>query len=144
MNIFIPKKYKFKKIHKKVRIKNGKELKLNQLKLSICGLKVLESGVISSNILEAARRVIKRKIKRIGILKVNGFAHIPITQKASGIRMGKGVGSISSWVFPIKKGRILFELEDVSLDLAKVALKSASMKLNLPSKIVYNYEKKVD
>lgn len=136
-NLFIPNKYKYKKVHKKVRIKKGKDYKMNYLNHSICGLKVLESGTVSAVVLEATRRVIKRKIKRTGSLKINGFAYVPITKKASGVRMGKGSGSIDSWVFPIKKGRILFELDNVSIELAQAALRSAAKKLNLRSKIVY-------
>lgn len=141
MNTFIPKKYKFKKIHKNVRIKKTYDLKLNELKSSICGLKILKSGTINSTVLEAARRIIKRKTKKIGILKINAFANIPITTKASGVRMGKGVGFISKWVSPVKKGRIIFELDNISIELAEAALKSAALKLNLPSKIIYNYMK---
>jgi large subunit ribosomal protein L16 len=55
--------------------------------------------------------------------------------------MGKGVGSISKWVSPVKKGRIIFELDNISIELAEAALKSAALKLNLPSKIIYNYMK---
>jgi large subunit ribosomal protein L16 len=95
MNTFIPKKFKFKKIHKNVRIKNTDDFKLNELRFSVCGLKILKSGTISSTVLEAARRIIKRKTKKLGTLKINAFANIPITTKASGVRMGKGVGSIS-------------------------------------------------
>ncbi len=137
MNQFFPKNYKFKKIRKRVRTNNLKDFRSSYLKTSKFGLKVLENGVISSTILEAARRSITRKVKRVGKLKINGFPYVPITSKPVGVRMGKGVGSIDGWVFPVKKGRILFELDGVSLELAKSALRSASYKLPMKSKFIY-------
>lgn len=138
MNKFIPKNYKYKKIRKRVRVNNLTDFRTNILKTGKYGLKLLDNGLISSVVLEAARRSITRKLKRIGTLKVNGFSNIPITAKSLGVRMGKGVGSISGWVFPVKKGRILFELNGVSFELAKAALKSAAFKIPIKSKFVYN------
>ena len=137
MNKFIPKNYKYKKIRKRVRINKLKDFKINTLKTNRFGLKVMSNGIISSVVLEAARRSITRKLKKLGNLKINGFSDIPVTTKSLGVRMGKGVGNISSWVFPIKKGRILFELNNISLELAKSAFRSASYKLPLKSKFVY-------
>lgn len=137
MNSFLPKNHKYKKIRKRVRLNELKDYRTSYLKEFNYGLKVLDNGVISSIVLEAARRSITRKLKRLGTLKINGFPDVPVTSKPLGVRMGKGVGSIDSWVFPIKKGRILFELKGVSLELAKSALKSASYKLPIKSKFVY-------
>lgn len=138
MNKFIPKNYKFKKIRKRVRATTLKDFRTNTLKNSKFGLKILDNGVISSVVLEAARRSITRKLKRLGNLKINGFSHVPVTAKSLGVRMGKGVGSISGWVFPVKRGRILFELNGVSLELARAAFRSAAYKLPLRSKFIYN------
>lgn len=137
MNKFLPKNYKFKKIRKRVRVTTSKDYRTSVLRTHKFGLKILDNGVISSVVLEAARRSITRKLKRSGNLKINGFSHVPVTAKSLGVRMGKGVGSISKWVFPVKKGRILFELNNVSFDLAKSALRSAAFKLPLKSKFVY-------
>lgn len=137
MNKFIPKSYKYKKIRKRVKLNCLKDFRSNELRDFNYGLKILDNGVISSIVLEAARRSITRKLKRTGKLKINGFPSIPVTSKPLGVRMGKGVGSIDSWVFPVKKGRILFELKGVSIDLAKSALRSASYKLPVKSKFVY-------
>lgn len=95
MNKFIPKNYKYKKIRKRVRANNLTDFRTNILKTGKYGLKILNNGIISSVVLEAARRSITRKLKRLGTLKVNGFSNIPITAKSLGVRMGKGVGSIS-------------------------------------------------
>jgi len=95
MNKFIPKNYKYKKIRKRVRANNLKDFRTNTLKNFKFGLKILDNGVISSVVLEAARRSITRRLKRLGNLKINGFSNVPITAKSLGVRMGKGVGSIS-------------------------------------------------
>ena len=136
MNVFIPKNFKYKKIRKRVRIKNNCDRKLNTLDNSICGLKILESGIISSIVFETVRRIIKKKTKKVGILKINGFPKIPLTKKPIGLRMGKGVGNIESWVFPVKKGRIFLELDNIPLKTAQIALKAASNKIGLKCKII--------
>ena len=137
MNKFIPKNYKYKKVRKRVRLNKLKDFRTSYLKDFNYGLKVLDNAVVDSTVLEAARRSITRKLKRIGTIKINGFPDIPTTSKPVGVRMGKGVGSIESWVFPLKKGRILFEIKGVSLELAKSALRSASYKLPVKSKFIY-------
>jgi len=139
MNKFIPKDYKYRKIRKRVRISNKKDNRSYDLKFGLFGLKIIENGVISSVVFEAARRSITRKLKRSGKLKINGFPQIPVTSKSLGVRMGKGSGNISEWVFPVKKGRVLFELSDVSPEIAKSALKSASHKLPLKTKFIYKH-----
>ena len=137
MNKFVPKNYKYKKIRKRVRCTKLTDYRTSNLNKFKFGLKLLDNGVISSVVLEAARRSITRKLKRLGSLKINGFSNVPVTAKSLGVRMGKGVGSISGWVFPVKKGRILFELNGVSFDLAKAAFRSAAFKLPIKSKFVY-------
>ncbi len=137
MNKFIPKNYKYKKVRKRVRTNNLIDFRTSTLKTSKFGLKLLNNGTISSTVLEAARRSITRKLKRQGNLKINGFSSIPVTSKSLGVRMGKGVGGISSWVFPAKKGRILFELNGVSFELAKAAFRTAAYKLPIKTKFIY-------
>jgi large subunit ribosomal protein L16 len=95
MNKLFPKNYKYKKIRKRVRINSLKDYRTSVLKTHNYGLKILDNTIISSVVLEAARRSITKKIKRVGNLKINGFPNIPVTKKPVGVRMGKGVGSIS-------------------------------------------------
>lgn len=95
MNKFFPKNYKYKKIRKRVRVNKLVDFRTSTLKISQYGLKVLDNTIISSTVLEAARRSITRKLKRAGNLKINGFPFVPVTAKSVGVRMGKGVGSIS-------------------------------------------------
>jgi large subunit ribosomal protein L16 len=94
MNKFIPQNFKYRKIHKRVKIKKIKSFNLIRLKFGIFGLKILENGVISSTVFEAARRAITFKLKRMGKLYINGFPTIPLTSKPLGTRMGKGAGNI--------------------------------------------------
>ena len=140
MNVFTPKKTKYKKVHKSVRLQGSKNRKLNLLDDSVCGLKITENGTISSVVFEAVRRTIKKKTKKLGTLKINGFPSVPITKKALGLRMGKGSGGVDGWVLPIRAGHILFELNNISLELGKIALHSASFKINLATKIICNYK----
>jgi large subunit ribosomal protein L16 len=97
MNKFIPKNYKHKKIRKRVRVNQLSDHRTNSLAKSTYkyGLKALDNGLVTSIVMEAARRSITRKLKRLGSLKINGFPFVPVTAKSLGVRMGKGVGSIS-------------------------------------------------
>lgn len=95
MNKFIPNNYKHKKIRKRCRFTTLSDFRTSSLKSSQFGLKMLDNGVISSIVFEAARRSITRKLKRLGNLKINGFSNVPVTSKSVGVRMGKGAGSIS-------------------------------------------------
>ena len=94
MNKFFPKNYKYKKLRKRIRSNLLTDYRCSFLKFSNFGLKIMKNAVISSVVLEAARRSITKKLKRTGKLRINGFPSIPITKKSLGIRMGKGVGSI--------------------------------------------------
>lgn len=143
MLVLIPRNVKFKKVRKNVRCKKGIDVKTNVLSIkSTCGLKILESGTISMTVFEAVRKIIKKKTKKQGTLKVNGFPYIPITKKPIGLRMGKGVGNVELWVFPVKKGRILFELIDVPIEVGRIALTAAAHKINLPTKILLKLQHK--
>jgi large subunit ribosomal protein L16 len=141
MNKFIPKNYKYKKLRKRIRANLLTDYRCSDLKFSNFGLKIMKNTIISSVVLEAARRSITRKLKRTGKLRINGFPFVPLTKKSLGVRMGKGVGNIASWVFPVKKGRILFELKNVSFEQAKSAFRSASFKLPIKTKFIYKIKK---
>ena len=137
MNKFIPKNLKYNKVHKKVYVNKLVNYKLNHLRTNSCGLKILTNGLLSAVVLEAIKKFIIKRIKKVGKLIINAYPHIPVTQKSIGMRMGKGVGNVSNWVFPLKRGLILFELNNVPLNIAKVILKSAAHKLSVKTKFVY-------
>ena len=138
MNKFIPKSYKNGKIRKKSKFTKRKEIKHINLKNGNIGLKCLQSGQISSEVLESLRRSVNKRIKKIGKMIIYLQANKPLTKKSIGLRMGKGSGSIDSWVGVVKKGKILIELKNVPENIAWLALKSASLKLPINTKIIKN------
>lgn len=99
-------------------------------------LKSLENGRLSGAQLEAARRVLSKKIKKIGKLWIRVFPFVPVSEKPLEVRMGKGKGYVEYWVCPIKAGQIIFEIEGVSLDVAKEILAKASYKLPMKTKFI--------
>jgi len=129
-----PKKTKFKKYRKGVLPKL--EYRSNKLKFGIFGLKSIESGCISAKQIESARQAITRKIKREGRVWIRIFPNLPITSKPIEVRMGKGKGSVSHWVKKIGGGTILFEIDGISENLAKSALRTGSAKLPVKTKII--------
>jgi large subunit ribosomal protein L16 len=129
-----PKRTKYRKAHKG-RVK-GLAHRGNRLAFGSFGLKTLESGWITSRQIEAARVAMTRKMKREGAVWISIFPDKPITSKPAEVRMGKGKGALSHYVAVVKPGRIMFELEGVSLELAKEALRLAAQKLPLKTKVV--------
>ena len=100
------------------------------------GLKATAAGFITSRQIEAARRALTRHIKRGGKVWIRIFPDKPITKKPLEVRQGKGKGSVEYWVAVIQPGRVLFEMEGISADLAKVALKLAAAKLPMTTNFV--------
>jgi large subunit ribosomal protein L16 len=111
----------------------------NQLSFGSFGLKSLGFARLTAKQIEAARRAITRKLKRKGKLWVKVFPHIPVTAKPTEVRMGKGKGSLSYWCCPLRPGTLVFELDGVSLDLAKQALILGANKLPFQTKFIVNY-----
>jgi len=99
------------------------------------GLKSVESGLISSQQIEAARQAIIRKIKRKGKIWIRVWPNIPVTIKSTGARMGKGKGRISHWCVRVRGGTVLFELCGISVNVAFIALKTGGAKLPIKTKI---------
>jgi large subunit ribosomal protein L16 len=127
-----PKRVKYKKI------KKGKLVKFsykNNLNFGTIGLKALESGLISSRQIEAARQSIVRKIKKKGKLWIKIFPSLPITKKPTEIRMGKGKGNVSHWVARVRGGSVLFEICGVNRKTAIKAFKTGSAKLPIKTQI---------
>ncbi len=129
-----PKKIKFRK-HQKGRIK-GVAQRGNQLNFGDFGLKALGRGRITAQQIEAARIAITRHVKRKGKIWIRIFPDKPVTKKPAETRMGKGKGGVEYWVAPVKPGRILYEMEGVDEKTAREALRLASYKLPIPTKIV--------
>jgi large subunit ribosomal protein L16 len=132
--MLFPKKTKFKKQFKG-KIK-GKTFRGNKIIFGNYGIKALQECRITSKQIEATRRNIVRKMKRLGFLWIRIFPDTPVTSKPNEIRMGKGKGNVDFWVAKIKKGQILFEISGISLLEAKNILKSCSNKLPINTKFI--------
>ena len=132
--MLMPKKTKFRK--KMKGNMKGTETRGCALELGQYGLQALEPAWITSRQIEAARRVITRKIKRGGEVWIKIFPDKPITAKPAETRMGKGKGNPEYWVAVVKPGRILFELDYPQRDVAIRALELAAQKLPIKVKIV--------
>ena len=129
-----PKKIKFRK-HQKGRVR-GTATRGNRLAFGDFGLKALGCGRITAQQIEAARIAITRHVKRRGKIWIRIFPDKPVTKKPAETRMGSGKGNVEFWVAPVKAGRILYEMEGVSEDVALEALRLAQHKLPIPTKIV--------
>lgn len=129
-----PKQTKYRKTFK--NIPSTLKYSNNNLSFGSFALKSLGFARITAKQIEAARRAITRKVKRRGKLWIKVFPHIPVTSKPTEVRMGKGKGTPSYWSCPIKPGSLLFELEGVSPELAKQALRLGSNKLPCPTQLI--------
>jgi len=130
----MPRKVKHRK-WRKGRSK-GKETRGTELAFGSFGLKSLGTRWVSTRQIEAARRAIIRYLKKGGKLWVRIFPAKPVTRKGTEVPMGGGKGSVEFYVFPIKPGRIIFELEGIKEEVAKEALGKAAAKLSVKTKFV--------
>ena len=114
----------------------GKALRGNKITNGEYGLVAMEPCWIRSNQIEAARIAVTRYMQRQGQIWIRVFPDKPITKKPAEVRMGKGKGAPEGFVAPITPGRILFEVEGVSFEIAKEALRLAAQKLPVTTKFV--------
>jgi large subunit ribosomal protein L16 len=133
--MFIPKSTKYKKAQKG-HMPKGISIRCNQLNYGKYGIKALEAGKITSRQIEAARRAIVRKTKRIGKMWIRMYPDIPISRKPAEVRMGKGKGAVEYWITKVKAGRVLFEIDGISSIDAKEILSYASSKLSVLTKFI--------
>lgn len=129
-----PKKTKFRR-QQKGRMK-GNAQRGNQLAFGSFGIKSLESKWLTGRQIEAARIAVTRYMQRQGQIWIRVFPDKPITKKPAEVRMGKGKGAPEGFVAPITPGRMLFEVEGVSFEIAKEALRLAAQKLPVTTKFV--------
>lgn len=134
MAILMPKKVKHRKWHRGKS--KGVETRGTNLVFGSYGLKSLDTRWINSRQIEAGRRTIIRYLKKGGKLWVRIFPDKPVTKKGTEVPMGGGKGSVDHYVFPIKPGRIIFELEGIKEKEAKEALEKAADKLPIKTKFV--------
>ncbi len=132
--MLMPKKVKHRKWQK--GRSRGIESRGANLTFGSYGLKSLETKWISARQIEAARRAILRYLKKGGKLWIRIFPDKPITRKGVEVPMGGGKGSVDFYAFPIKPGRIIFELEGVKEEIAREAFKTATDKLPIKTKFI--------
>jgi large subunit ribosomal protein L16 len=133
-----PKKVKFRKVQKgKMR---GVARRGCTLNFGEYGLQATECGMVTAKQIEAARIAMTRHVKRGGRIWIRIFPDKPFTKKPAEVRMGKGKGSPEGWEAVIRPGRILYEMQGVTRDMAKEALRLASYKLAVKTKFVERSE----
>ena len=129
-----PKNLKYRKAHKG-RI-HGKAKGGSALNFGSFGLKAMQPERVTARQIEAARRAMTRHMKRAGRVWIRIFPDVPVTQKPAEVRQGKGKGSVEYWACKVKPGRIMFEVDGVSAEVAKRAFELAAAKLPLRTKFV--------
>ena len=132
--MLMPKKVKYRKVQRG-RMK-GKAWRGSTIAFGEYALKAMECGWITSRQIEAARIAMTRFIKRGGKVWIRLFPDKPITKKPAETRMGKGKGAPEEWVCVIRPGKILFEMEGVTPEIAAAAMRLAAHKIPMPTKFI--------
>ncbi len=129
-----PKRTKFRKMQKGRN--RGLANRGSSVSFGEYALKSIDRGRITSRQIEAARRAMSRHVKRGGKIWIRIFPDKPITQKPLEVRQGKGKGNVEYWVSLIQPGRVLYEIEGVSAEIAHEALRLAAAKLPVRTEVV--------
>jgi large subunit ribosomal protein L16 len=134
--MLIPKKVKHRK-WQKGRSKNRQiDTRGTHLSFGAFGLQALSNAWVTSRQIEASRRAIVNYLKKGGKLWIRIFPDKPVTQRPPEVTMGGGKGNVEFYVFPVRKGRVLFEIDGVSEEIARVALSRANDKMPLKTKFI--------
>ena len=136
--MLLPKRVKYRRVHRGRM--TGKAMRGNTLAYGEYGLVAAEPAWITSNQIEAARIAMTRFTKRSGQVWIKIFPDKPITKKPAETRMGSGKGSPEYWVAVVKPGRVMFEIAGVSEEVAREALRLASHKLPIKTKVITRTE----
>ena len=131
-----PKRQKYRRPQKGRGRLSGVSHRGTELAFGSFGIKALQTRLITARQIEAARVAITRYMQRQGQVWIRIFPDKPITKKPADVRMGKGKGDPYQYVFPAKPGRILFEIEGVSYEIAKEALRLGAQKLPTTTKFI--------
>jgi len=139
--MLMPKKVKYRKQQRGKRA--GKAWSGSSVSFGDFGLKATEVAWVTDRQIEAARIAISRHVKREGRMWIRIFPDKPVTKKPQETRMGKGKGAPDHWVAVVKPGRVLYEMEGVTEEMAKEAFRLAAHKLNVKTKFVRRFEMEV-
>ena len=132
--MLMPKKMAHRKAFKG-RIR-GKATKGDKIAYGVYGLQSLEAERITARQIEAARQAMTRKIKRAGRVWIRIFPHLPVSRKPHDTKMGKGKGAPEFYVARVRPGTVMFEMNGVTVDLAKEAMRLAAHKLPVKTKFI--------
>lgn len=132
--MLMPRKTKYRKAQKGRNA--GLASRGSEISFGSYGLKALDNDRITSRQIESARRAMTRYVKRGGKIWIRIFPHTPITKKPAEVRMGSGKGALDHYVAKIQAGKILFEMDGVTEDIAKEAMRLAAYKLPVKTKFV--------
>lgn len=136
---FIPKKVRYKKFQKKSN--NNKicgVFLINKMKYGCIGLEARVSSILKSSHLVCIKTTISKIIKRVGLLRILVYPHLSVTKKPVEVRMGKGKGVVKDWIFKLKAGTIICQIETEYLSSGVAALRAAQYKLPFKTRIVKN------
>ena len=136
--MLMPKRVKYRKTHRGRR--NGKAYRGSSIAFGEFGLKAMQPAWVTSRQIEAARVAITRTIKRGGKVWIRVFPDKPVTKKPAETRMGKGKGAPEFWVAVIKPGRVMFEIEGISRELAREAFTLGAAKLPIKTRFLERTE----
>jgi large subunit ribosomal protein L16 len=134
MSMLSPKRSKFRKSHKghlAGKAKGGSEVSFGDY-----GMQVLEPGWLTARQIEAARVAISRQVKKLGKIYVRVFPDHPFTKKPAETRMGTGKGGVEGWVAVVRPGRVIFEVEGVTEEIARTAFTRAHHKLSVRTHMI--------
>lgn len=134
--MLIPKKVKHRKWHKGRSRTRMVETRGLEISYGTYGLKALEGAWLTSRQIEAGRKTITNFMKRKGRLWIRVFPDKPVTKRPPEVTMGGGKGSVDHYVFPVKPGRIIFEIDGVSPEVARDALRLAGFKLPFKTRVI--------
>ena len=134
--MLIPKKVKYRKWMKGRSREKGTEARGTEVSFGSYGLKAEGSKWVTARQLEAGRRAIIRYLRKGGKMWVRVFPDKPVTKKGSEVPMGGGKGSVDHYAFPVKPGRMLFEVDGIKEDVAREALEKAAAKLPIKTRFV--------
>lgn len=132
--MLMPKRVKYRKPHRRPlrgMAKGGKEVHFGDF-----GLQALQCGWITARQIEAARRAMTRHMKRAGRVWIRIYPDVPISKKPLEVRMGSGKGAPEYWVARVKPGKILFEVDGVTSEIAREALTLAAAKLPIKTRFI--------
>lgn len=141
--MLFPKKVKYRKWHtfRKNSEKVGVSTRGTAISFGSHAIKAVEGARIMSNQLEAARKALSRELGKNGKVWIRVFPDMPLTKKPAEVKLGKGKGDIFGYCAPVKPGRIIFEVDGVTDEVAREALRKAGTKLPVKTKVVSSVHK---